>query len=59
MVTGMIRRLARWVRYRRYLRAEVGRRQYLGYGVSRARYEELRGQARERAGYQARRHGAS
>ena len=45
----MITRLFRWRRYRRYLRAEVSRRQYLGYGVSRARYEELRREARERA----------
>lgn len=55
----MLGRLLRWWRYRRYLSAEVSRRQYLGYGVTRTLHEDLKAQARERAGYQARRHGAS
>ncbi len=48
----MLGELLRWWRYRRYLNAEVSRRQYLGYNVGRALYEDLREQARERAGYQ-------
>ncbi len=41
----------RWWRYRRYLNAEVSRRQWLGYDVSLTLYEDLREQARARAGY--------
>ena len=51
-VTPMAR-FRRWWRYRRYLNAEVSRRQYLGYNVGPAVYEDLRGQARARAGYEA------
>jgi hypothetical protein len=41
----------RWCRYQRHLRAEVSRRQWLGYDVGPALHRDLREQARERAGY--------
>jgi hypothetical protein len=47
----MLARFLRWCRYRRYLRAEVSRRQWLGYDVGPALHEELREQARAHAGY--------
>jgi hypothetical protein len=47
----MIGRFLRWWRYRRYLNAEVSHRQWLGYDVGQALYEDLREQARAHAGY--------
>lgn len=51
IITGVITAFRRWVRYRRYLSAEVSRRQWLGYDVGPALHEDLREQARARAGY--------
>jgi hypothetical protein len=50
----MLTALRRWWRYRRYLNAEVSRRQYLGYDVGPALHAELREQAREAAGFRPR-----